>query len=147
VTNAAEGWVQLSAHRFLPKVFAELTSEIKIISARTRYEKLYPRNYQKWKVQAFLETLADMEEEAITNLIALGDNMFEIEAAYVLGAQFKSAFIKTVKFRQSPSTNELIKQIKLVTAQFELICTSPKNLTVRLLKQSKQEEIAEKILQ
>jgi hypothetical protein len=147
VTNAAEGWVQLSAHRFLPKVFAELTSEIKIISARTHYEKLYPRNYQKWKVQAFLETLVDMEEEAITNLIALGDNMFEIEAAYVLGAQFKSAFIKTVKFRQSPSTNELIKQIKLVTAQFDLICTSPKNLTVRLLKQSKQEENVEKGVQ
>lgn len=75
-----------------------------------------------------------MDEEAITNLIALGDNMFEIEAAYILGAQFKSAFIKTVKFRQGPSTNELIKQLRLVTAQFELICTSPKHLTVRLLK-------------
>ena len=83
-----------------------------------------------------------MDSEAITNLIALGDNNFEIEAAYILGAQFKSAFIKTVKFRQSPSTNELIKQIKLVTTQFEFICTSPKNLTVRLLKQSKQEELA-----
>jgi hypothetical protein len=30
--------------------------------------------------------------------------------------------------------------------QFELICHSPKNLTVRLLKQSKQEEEAEKKL-
>jgi len=27
-----------------------------------------------------------MDEEAITNLIALGDNVFEIEAAYILGA-------------------------------------------------------------
>ena len=85
-----------------------------------------------------------MDSEAITNLIALGDNNFEIEAAYILGAQFKSAFIKTVKFRQSPSTNELIKQLKLVTNQFEFICTSPKNLTVRLLQQSKQEELAAK---
>ena len=50
-----------------------------------------------------------MDEEVLTNLIALGDNVFEIEAAYILGAQFKSAFIKTVKFRQSPSTSELIK--------------------------------------
>jgi hypothetical protein len=37
-------------------------------------------------VQAFLETRADMDSEAITNLIALGDNNFEIEAAYILGA-------------------------------------------------------------
>jgi len=26
-----------------------------------------------------------MEEDAITNLVALGDNIFEIEAAYILG--------------------------------------------------------------
>jgi len=26
-----------------------------------------------------------MEDDAITNLIALGDNVFEIEAAYILG--------------------------------------------------------------
>ena len=85
-----------------------------------------------------------MEEDAITNLIALGDNIFEIEAAYILGNQFKSAFIKTVKFRQSPSTSELIKQIKLVLTQFDLICNSPKNLTVRLLKQTRAEDQAEK---
>jgi len=100
--------------KFLPKVFEELKNDITIISARTRYEKLYPKNYQKWKIHAFLETQADMDKDAITNLIALGDNVFEIEAAYILGAQYKSAFIKTVKFRQSPSTSELIKQIKLV---------------------------------
>ena len=69
----------------MPKVFQELQSDIKIISARAHYEKLYPRNYQKWKVQAFLETRADMDQDAITNLIALGDNIFEIEAAYILG--------------------------------------------------------------
>jgi hypothetical protein len=44
VTNAAEGWVELSAKRFLPRVNAELNG-IEIISARTKYESLYPRNY------------------------------------------------------------------------------------------------------
>ena len=78
VTNAAEGWCECSALRFLPKVYEELQSDITIISARTKYEKLYPRDYQKWKIEAFLETRADMEEEAVTNLIAIGDNDFEI---------------------------------------------------------------------
>lgn len=87
---------------------------IEVISARTRYEKLYPRNYQKWKIEAFLDAKREMCQSAITNLIALGDNQFEIEAAYILGASFTNAFIKTVKFRQSPSPSELIKQIKLV---------------------------------
>ena len=43
VTNAAEGWCELSADRFLPKVYEELQSDITIISARTRFEKLYPK--------------------------------------------------------------------------------------------------------
>jgi hypothetical protein len=86
VTNAAEGWVELSAKRFLPKVNEELQSNVTIISARTKYEHLYPRNYQRWKVEAFLETRKDMDEQAITNLVALGDNIFEIEAAYILGS-------------------------------------------------------------
>ena len=43
VTNAAEGWCEISAVRFLPKVYEELQSDITIISARTKYEKLYPR--------------------------------------------------------------------------------------------------------
>jgi hypothetical protein len=50
-----------------------------------------------------------MEDEALTNLVALGDNVFEIEAAYILGAQYKNSYIKTVKFRQGPSPNELVK--------------------------------------
>ena len=39
ITNAAEGWVELSSERFLPKVHQEVTSGVTIISARTRYEK------------------------------------------------------------------------------------------------------------
>ena len=79
-----------------------------------------------------------MDADAITNVIALGDNMFEIEAAHILGSKFKSSFIKTVKFRTTPSPNELIKQLKLVLAQVEFIFYSPKNLTVRLLKQQNE---------
>ena len=134
VTNAAEGWVELSARRFLPKTNLELKDDVVIISARSKYEQLYPKQYQKWKVEAFLDTRKDFEDDAITNLVAMGDNMFEIEAAHVLGSKFKSSFIKTVKFRTSPSPNELIKQLNLVLTQIEFIFHSPKNLTVRLLK-------------
>ena len=49
---------------------------------------MYPKQYKKWKVEAFLETRKHMDDKAITNVIALGDNMFEIEAAHVLGSQF-----------------------------------------------------------
>ena len=39
ITNAAEGWVELSGSRFLPKVYQELQEGVKIISARAHYER------------------------------------------------------------------------------------------------------------
>jgi len=50
-----------------------------------------------------------MEMQAITNIVALGDNIFEIEAAHKLYQQFKNAFVKTIKLRTAPSTGELTK--------------------------------------
>lgn len=55
ITNAAEGWVELSAQRFMPKTAKVLRKDIEIISARTKFEKLFPREYQEWKTRAFLE--------------------------------------------------------------------------------------------
>lgn len=132
ITNAAEGWVELSAQRFMPKTARILRKNIEIISARTKFETQFPRQYQEWKIRAFLECTQKLEMQAVTNIIALGDNVFEIEAAHKLYQQFASAFIKTIKFRSAPSTGELTKQIKLVLEQFNHICHSPKNLTVRL---------------
>ena len=78
MTNAAEGWVEMSAKFFLPKVYETIQSDVTIISARTRYQHLYPGDYQKWKVEAFLEARAEMEYSAITNLIVIGDSNFEM---------------------------------------------------------------------
>jgi hypothetical protein len=43
ITNAAEGWVELSAQRFMPKTAKVLRKNVEIISARTKYEKDFPR--------------------------------------------------------------------------------------------------------
>jgi hypothetical protein len=45
ITNAAEGWVEMSSLRFLPKVHEVLKTGVTIISARTKFEKIYPHNY------------------------------------------------------------------------------------------------------
>jgi hypothetical protein len=75
----------MSAERFLPRVFQEIKNDIYIISARTRFEKQFPHGYQEWKIRAFLEAKQEaMDRDAITNLIAIGDNNIEIEAAYHL---------------------------------------------------------------
>lgn len=72
-------------------------------------------------MKAFLKTQERMEKGAITNLVALGDSQFEMDAVKHLGMQFPRALIKTVKFREMPNPDELVKQINLVLMKLETI--------------------------
>ena len=65
-------------------------------------------------MHAFLETQQVIDEAMITNIIALGDSMMEMDAAHHLAMKFQKALIKTVKFREFPKPNELVKQLNLV---------------------------------
>lgn len=87
ITNAAEGWVQFSAQKFMPSI-VPILDKITVISARARYECHFPGEVTKWKLNAFLETQKDLDEAMITNLIALGDSMMEMDAAHNLALRF-----------------------------------------------------------
>ena len=50
VTNAEAGWVELSAARFMPKL-ASVVNKLRIVSARTTYERYYPDSPVDWKVR------------------------------------------------------------------------------------------------
>ena len=50
-----------------------------------------------------------MTNDGASNLIVLGDSIFEMQAALLLGNQYNKAFIKTIKFRQSPKMEEIIR--------------------------------------
>jgi len=67
----------------MPTVFP-LLSQITIISARSKYESYFPTDVSQWKIHAFLETQETINEAMITNIIALGDSMMELDAAHHL---------------------------------------------------------------
>ena len=75
----------MTAQRFLPKVNAILQRGVKIISARQMFEQMYPKDQLKWKIEAFLLTRADMSNVGVSNFIVLGDSIFEMQAAQILG--------------------------------------------------------------
>ena len=75
----------------------------------------------------------------VTNIICIGDSLFEMEAGRILASRFIEAFVKTIKFREAPKLDELIKQLKLVCLQFSSIYSSIKNLTIRAEKKRKVE--------
>ena len=137
ITNAGKGWVEYSANKFYPSI-KNFLSEIEIISARGEYEKMYPGNSRQWKIQAFLTLLKYVDIKLVTNIICIGDSLFEMEAGRILASKFTKAFIKTVKFKEVPKLDELIKQLKLVCNQFNSIYSSIKNLTIRVEKKKKE---------
>ena len=138
ITNAGRGWVEYSAKRYYPSILPIL-SKIKIISARRQYEKVFPGNSRQWKIEAFLNLQKSVNLKLVTNIICIGDSLFEMEAGRILASRFTEAFVKTIKFREAPKLDELIKQLKLVCLQFSSIYSSIKNLTIRVEKKRKVE--------
>lgn len=139
ITNAEQGWVEYSAERFYPKVFSIL-DKVKIISARGEFEKKHPNNSRQWKIQTFLKMVDEFDTDLITNFICLGDSVIEMEAAHIFASKFSQAFIKTVKFKETPSLDELIKELTLVTEQFLMIFSAVKNLTIRVERKTRKQE-------
>jgi len=133
VTNAVSGWVEMSAKIFLPEV-AKLLKYINIISARDSFENSFPGNCRKWKIETFLEIQKCFKAKLITNLICIGDSIIEMEAAHIISKKFISMFLKTVKFVEKPKPEEVIKELKLVIKNFDMIFTSIKSLTINVEK-------------
>merc|ERR1719473_2246301 len=109
-----------------------MLEKITVISARGNYEQMYPGNYGEWKIQAFLEVQRQLNSQIITNLISLGDSNMEMDAVHVMGKEFSQALIKTIKFRENPTPEELLKQLELVAQKFERIVENARNLKIGL---------------
>ena len=139
ITNSGDGWVEFSAKKYYPKIM-DILGKIEVISAREVYEKKFPEDSKRWKVESFLNLKKRLNDELIANIICLGDSIFEMEAGRILASRFIHAVIKTIKFREKPKPEELNKQLNLVLNQFDSIFTSSKNLTVRVEKKRKKDD-------
>lgn len=138
ITNSESGWVEFTCKKYFPNV-THLLTKIKIISARDLYEKEYPAESKKWKKKAF----RDLSKNYInvldlpTNIICIGDSPYDLKAGKHLAKKFSNSFIKTIKFREYPSIEELVIQLKLVNDKFNFIYKKRKNLTITVEKKLK----------
>jgi bisphosphoglycerate-independent phosphoglycerate mutase (AlkP superfamily) len=55
-----------------------------------------------------------------------------MEAGKILAANFIHAVIKTIKFKENPTIDELIMEIKLVNNKFLFIYSAVKNWTINV---------------
>lgn len=135
VTNAWASWVEHSAKRYMPSLLP-LLKGIEVISARQRYEAQFPQQIAKWKMNVFLELQRQRSQDSVTNLIVIGDSSFEIDAALAIGHLFPKAVVKTVKFREAPTPEELVKELQLAGDRLRKIVESGKPLQVAMERRS-----------
>lgn len=120
ITNAEEGWVELSGSRFMPKLTSFLLdNRVKIVSARTMYEADYPDSPSCWKTAAFAaevdESFPDVDQ---LNVLVLGDSLSERDAAHALALRMPASCVKSVKLVERPNVSQLHRQIALLHGSF-----------------------------
>ena len=135
ITNGAPGWVELSSVKFYPKT-AEVLKKTKIISARGLCEKKLPGDVRQWKTMAFKYAIdsVDMQKNIPTNILCFGDSIIEMEASYNIKEYFSNAYLKTIKFKESPTHFELEKELRIISAQLDSILSNIKNLSIKVTK-------------
>ena len=139
ITNAAYGWVEFSAKKLYPSSY-ELLKKIKIVSARSMCEKKSPGDYRQWKTKAFIDTIqkSNINFLKTANIISFGDSIIELEASHKLKEIFADGYIKTIKFKENPQPLELIKELKIILQQFDVILSNVRNLSIKVAKKKNE---------
>ena len=139
ITNAAYGWVEFSSKKLYPLTY-NILKKIKIISARGMCEKKYPGDYRQWKSIAFIETIKENNINLLktANIVSFGDSIIELEASHKLKDIFANGYIKTIKFKESPQPMELIKELKIISSQFDIILSNVRNLSIKVAKKKNE---------
>ena len=135
ITNASPGWVEYSSTTFLP-LTASILNKVKIFSAKGLFSKNFPGDPTQWKIKSFKYAIEknNINTKIISNIICFGDSLVDLEAIESLRYCFNNAFIKVIKFKESPHLIELEKQIYIVISQLDFILKKVKNLTLRVSK-------------
>jgi len=129
VTNGETGWVQLSAQKFLPSVVPML-EKVRVLSARSTFEAMFPDAPMKWKFHAFQESLTQeyADSDCFRNVLSFGDSHAEREAVRLVTRGHPNTRTKSIKFAERPTIEQLQRQLELVSNCFQYISSHEEDL-------------------
>lgn len=135
ITNAEEGWIHYSATRFMPRLLPLLES-MRVVSARSTYEKYYPAAPLCWKAAAFAHEAnqlfgEDRADGLPREIISFGDSNEERTAVKIASQQL-NAVSKSVKFVEMPTPEQLCKQVETITLWLDWVTGHPTELDLML---------------
>lgn len=125
VTNAEEGWIELSAKAWLPRVMDSLV-KCKIVSARSKWEPQGITSPAGWKQKAFYDEIEGFysryTNQSWKNVISIGDAPHEREALFRVtfyehaeaSVRRKKCRTKAIKFMIRPTIQQLLHELSML---------------------------------
>lgn len=136
VTNATDGWVELSCQVFMPSIYYLITG-IPIISAQELYAHKYAHP-NMWKMMAFrseiLATLFDKVPQTTRHIISIGDGEAEQFAIRsIRPIRFYGPLItKSMRIMPHSRPAELIDQLNKITSVISPLVTHDSHLDLQM---------------
>jgi len=137
VTNAERGWIELSCQKFMPTL-TPLLENIRMVSARTTYEGPSAPSPLDWKMCAFEDALVHhfgarlADPNSRKNVLSLGDGIHEREALLQSTQGLFNCHPKSLKFVERPDISQVLKQLELISGNFENIVNHMGSLDLRI---------------
>lgn len=122
ITNSEDGWVKMSAKAHMPGILSTL-EQVPVISAKSSYEELSDDPIM-WKYHAMDSIIKNIlccpmfgyrDTSWENHVVSIGDSSHEREALFRIGKKYKDITTKSVKFMDSPTVLQLIKQLNILT--------------------------------
>lgn len=130
ISNSEEGWVQMSAKKWMPKVEPFLT-EIPVIHARTKYKHIDPNDPFVWKMEAFKEHIDKIyhQRKGKLHILSVGDSIIERDVTKTMVLKhYTDSISKTVKLKEFPTIKHVYVQLQSVIEKLEAICSHETDL-------------------
>lgn len=133
ITNANIEWLYLSK-KVLPETSKLIDKRIQLISARDIYHHAY--TIADWKKNTFKNNIYGYVNWA-DQIISFGDAMYEYEALIALRKYISpKKHLKTIKLVQSPSFDNLIDQLNVLSKSMNDIYKQPHHLDLKYVVMS-----------
>jgi hypothetical protein len=118
VTNAEQGWIEMSCTKFMPSLVSLLRT-VDMVSARASYEQ-FTESPSEWKRLAFRNEVDLMYGVACSeqkrNIVSIGDSLHELNALKSLGNDMASCCKKCVKLLEQPTIMGLLDQHEVISS-------------------------------
>jgi hypothetical protein len=132
VTNAEDGWVDLSCRRWLPTLHP-IVSKMDHVSARSTWEQVGLTQPVEWKAKEFDHIISTFYGDSQNkNVVSIGDSPHDRAALQRAMSAHPNGRTKTVKVKIRPSPEELLGELEFLACTLDVLCWHDGGLDVAI---------------